>query len=158
MKKVETPWRNGIWYNRDMVTQYNLVDGEKVEMRNVVDWDYPDVKPQMVKTWKYGDFGPANKEVAEISGIENYNLEIPSFFSNIPAVLNDEGTKIYFYGFSKKVDTIEWLSDEDVEKLKEDWDSVEAPSCSYFEANPEIPRKIIWLSGTKYSLNFHNSY
>merc|ERR1719242_1750421 len=146
-KKKRTPWRNGIWYNRDMVTQYNLVDGEKVEMRNVVDWDYPDVKPQMVKTWKYGDFGPANKEVAEISGIENYNLEIPSFFSNIPAVLNDEGTKIYFYGFSKKVDTIEWLSDEDVEKLKEDWDSVEAPSCSYFEANPEIPRKIIWLSG-----------
>ena len=150
-KKVETPWKNGYWYNREMSTQYMLVEGEKVEMRNVVDWDYPDVKPQLVKNWKYGNFGPVkNKEVAEISGIENYNLEIPSFFGTMSAVLNDEGTKIYFYGFSKKVDIIEWLSAEELEKLKDDRDSAEAPTISYFEANPEIPRKVIWLSGISY--------
>ena len=146
-KPKKDPWRNGFWYNRDMVTQYWLVEGDRIEMRNVVDWDYPDVKPQMVKHWKYGDFGPANKEVARVSGIENSNIEIPTFFGATPAVLNDEGTKIYFYGFSKKVDVIEWLSDEEIEYLKEDRDSAEAPTCSYFEANPDIPRKIIWLSG-----------
>ena len=128
-----------------------MVDGEKSELYNLISLDHPDdSKPMITDPWKYGDFGPAKAEVAEITGIKNYNIEIPSFFGTMSAVLNDEGTKIYFYGFSKKVDTIEWLSDEDVEKLKEDWDSAEAPSCSYFEANPEIPRKVIWLSGISY--------
>ena len=116
-------------------------------MRNIIDFDFPDMKPIMEEAWKYGDFGPAKTELVEITGIQNYNIQIPSFFGTMPAVLNDEGDKIYFYGFTKKVDIMEWISPEDMDKLVEDREPADAPTCSYFEPNPDLPRRIIWLSG-----------
>ena len=144
-------WKNGFWYNKDFATQYYMVDGEKSELYNLICLDYPDSKPVLTEPWKYGDLGPAKADVAEITGIQNYNIEIPVFFGGrLPGVVNDEGDKVYFIGFNKNVNIIEWLSTEDIEKLKEDRESADAPSCSYFEANPDIPRKIIWLSGMSY--------
>ena len=116
-------------------------------MRNIIDFDFPDLKPMSTQAWKYGDFGPAKSEVVEMSGIQNYNVEIPSFFGMMPAVLNKEGNKLYFYGFTKKVDIMEWITEEDMKKLLEDREPADAPSCSYFEPNPDVPRRIIWLSG-----------
>ena len=72
-------------------------------MRNIIDFDYPELKPVSTQKWKYGDYGPAKSEVAEMTGIQNYNIEIPSIFGMMPAVLNKEGNKLYFYGFTKKV-------------------------------------------------------
>ena len=130
------------------MTFYIKVDEEKAEMRNIIDFDFPDLKPMSTQAWKYGDYGPAKSEVAEMSGIQNYNIEIPSIFGTMPAVLNKEGNKLYFYGFTKKVDIMEWISEEDMKKLLEDRDPADAPSCPYFEPNPDVPRRIIWLSGT----------
>ena len=144
-------WKNGFWYNKDFATQYYKVDGEKSELYNLICLDYPDSKPILTEPWKYGDFGPTKADVAEITGIQNYNIEIPVFFGGrLPGVVNDEGDKVYFIGFNKNVNIIEWLSTEDIEKLKEDRESADAPSCSYFETNLDIPRKIIWLSGMSY--------
>ena len=42
---------------------------------------------------------------------------------------------------------MEWISEEDMKKLLEDRDPADAPSCSYVEPNPDVPRRIIWLSG-----------
>ena len=148
---MATQWKSGFWYNKDFSTQYYMVDGEKSELYNLISLDHPDdSKPMITDPWKYGDFGPAKAEVAEITGIKNYNIEIPSFFGRMPAVLNAKGDKVYFYGFTKTVNIIEWMSTEGIEKLKVDRDSADAPSCSYFEPKPDIPRKIIWLSGNSY--------
>ena len=144
---MTTPWKNGFWYNKDFSTQYYMVNGEKSELYNLISLDYPDSKPMLTDPWKYGDFGPAKAEVAEVTGIKNYNIEIPSFFGRMPAVLNDKGDKAYFYGFTKAINVIEWLSTESIEKLKEDRDSADAPTCSYFEQKPDAARRIIWLSG-----------
>ena len=101
-----------------------MVDGEKSELYNLICLDYPDSKPILTEPWKYGDLGPAKAEVAEISGIQNYNIEIPMFFGGrVPGVVNDKGDKVYFVGFNKAVNIIEWLSAEDIEKLKEDRES-----------------------------------
>ena len=100
---VQTQWKNGYWYNKDTVTFYIKVDGEKAEMRNIIDFDFPELKPMSTGEWKFGDFGPAKTEVAEMCGIKNYNVQIPSFFGMMSAVLNKEGNKLYFFGFTKKV-------------------------------------------------------
>ena len=42
-------------------------------------------------------------------------------------VVNKDGTSITYLGFNNKVDTLKWLSPEDVEKLKEARDSLETP-------------------------------
>ena len=55
------------------------------------------------------------------------------------------------FGFTKQVDTLECLSDEEMKKILEDREPADAPSCPYFEPNPDAPRKIIWLSGMEYT-------
>ena len=147
--KPQTPWKDGYWYNKNTATMYSYVNGDKTELRYMIDFEFPDMTPISTKSWKYGDFGPANTEVAEVSGIRNYNMEIQSMIgTTIPAVLNEDGNKIYFYGFNRQVDVIEWLSDDDMKKLIDDCESADAPSCPYYEPDPEKPRRIIWLSGT----------
>ena len=146
--KVVTPWKNGYWYNKDTQPFYFHVEGEKAVQSNLVQFDHPDMNAMMSHTWKYGDFGPAKQEIVEVTGIENYNMEIPSLFlGKLPCVLNKEGDKIYFWGFEKKVDKMEWTSEEDMKKILDDREPADAPSCPYFEADPKNPRKIIWLSG-----------
>ena len=87
--------------------------------------------------------------MAEVSGVRNYNMEVQSMIGEtIPAVLNKDGNKIYFYGFNGQVDVIEWLSDDDMKKFIDNCESADAPSCPYYEPDPEKPRRIIWLSGT----------
>ena len=111
----------------------------------------PETKPTFSQPWKYGDFGPAPQEIIDLTGIENYNIEITTIMGTpAPAVLNDEGNKIYMFGFTKQVDTLECLSDEEMKKILEDREPADAPSCPYFEPNPDAPRKIIWLSGMEY--------
>ena len=147
--KTKTPWKDGYWYNKNTATMYLYVNGEKTELRYMIDFEFPDMIPIFTKSWKYGDFGIAKPEVAEVSGIRNYNMEVQSMIGEtIPAVLNEDGNKIYFYGFNGQVDVIEWLSDDDMKKFIENCESADAPSCPYYEPDPEKPRRIIWLSGT----------
>ena len=42
-------------------------------------------------------------------------------------VVDGSGTTITYLGFNNKVDTLKWLSPEDVERLREARDSLEAP-------------------------------
>ena len=143
--KTQTPWKDGYWYNKNAATMYFYVKGERTELRYMIDFDYPDMTPLSTKTWSYGDFGPARTDVAESSGITNYNLEIQSLIgTSMHVVLNKDGNKIYCYGFTNQVDIIEWLSDEDMMQLINERESADAPSCSYYEADPEKPRRIIY--------------
>ena len=149
---MSTPWKNGFWYNKDFSTQYYMIDGEKSELYNLICLDHPDSKPMFTDTWKSGDFGPAKPQVAKITGIQNCNIEISTLFGKMPAILNDEGNKVYYYGFTQTVNIIEQLNPEEIEKLKEDREPADAPTCSYFEPRPDLPRKIIWLSGMYFFL------
>ena len=150
-KEVAYPWKNGYWYNKGVSTMYYNVDGDEAELCSLLKFDYPETKPTFSQPWKYGDFGPAPQEIIDLTGIKNYNIEITTIMGTpAPAVLNNEGNKIYMFGFTKQVDTIECLSDEDMKKILEDREPADAPSCPYFEPNPDAPRKIIWLSGMEY--------
>ena len=64
----KTPWRNGFWFAEKMPSFIFVIDGEKSEGKNFVGLDFPDIQGSFSSTMKFGDFGPAKKEVAEAAG------------------------------------------------------------------------------------------
>ena len=42
--KTRTPWRDGYWSSNKMPSLVLIVDGEKVEGKNIVALDYPDLE------------------------------------------------------------------------------------------------------------------
>ena len=45
--------------------------------------------------------------------------------------MSEDGTKIYSFGMWNCLETLTWQSEEDIQKLTEDRDPMEAPSCHY---------------------------
>ena len=68
--------KNGYWYNEKEKCILYFINGEYIELKNLICLDYPDIKPVMVGTCIYGDFGPAAETVVKASGAKNYNLKI----------------------------------------------------------------------------------
>lgn len=54
----KTPWRNGYWASPNMPAFVWVVDGEKMDAKNMIALDYPDIEGSMVCTIEHGDFGP----------------------------------------------------------------------------------------------------
>ena len=69
-----SPWKNGFWYNKDSPVMITHVDGEIAAMKNLVCLDYPEAKDMMNGTWTFGDFGPADAKMVELTGVQNYNF------------------------------------------------------------------------------------
>ena len=42
--KTQTPWRDGYWSSNKMPSLVLIVDGEKVEGKNIIALDYPDLE------------------------------------------------------------------------------------------------------------------
>merc|ERR1711936_924750 len=59
------PWKSGTWYSPLSISQLFYVDGEKVEIKNVISLDFSDSKPLFSGIWAQGDFGPAKAEIFE---------------------------------------------------------------------------------------------
>ena len=125
------PWRDGFWIVEEMASTIFEVEGEKWLVKNLIALDYPDVESSMPPSrMKYGDFGAASKEMAEATGQEKYNIEIVWYWGDnkMPGYVNDAGTKIHFWNeISKKTQAITWLSPEEMAKIREDRDDINAP-------------------------------
>ena len=154
----KTPWKNGNWYNYAFRSMLQKVVGERVEGRNMICFEYPETKPMFIGSWTYGDFGPVKPEIGEMTGVKNYNIEFDTVMGKCHGVLNRAGTHIHHLGFSKNVEVLEWLNAEEVEQLKQDRDSADAPICSYFDPQPNCPGKIVWLSGMVIFVHTHIEY
>jgi len=100
-------------------------------------------------TWKFGEFGDANPEVAEETGknINNVHINMYKGLIDIKGILSDDGKKITFWSpFGKELDEYYWLSEEEVAAFKDSGDSHDAPP-SHYEIRPEYQGKFIFLSG-----------
>ena len=79
-------------------------------------------------TVKSGEFGPARKEIAEATGVDNCNMELSlENMGNYPGVVNEAGTEITVWGWTNSVEVIKWLSPEEVEKVKEEREHKDTP-------------------------------
>ena len=79
----EHPWKNGYWIDRKESGGIAYVDGENIEFFSHVYLDHPELKPEAKDIYGklvYGDFGPAPPELAELSGIQNFNLRLKLSF------------------------------------------------------------------------------
>ena len=69
-------WRDGKWYSKDDPSLIFFAEGQKVIAKPIICLDYPEVNPSpWIPTWTLGDFGPAQKEILETTGIKNYNIQ-----------------------------------------------------------------------------------
>ena len=113
--------------------------------------DHPKEEGQGKSIWTLGDFGPARQEVQEASGgVQNYNLEMKLNFSvgefKTLGILSEDGETVYAWGLMNDLQISKWLSDEDIEKLRNDREPVDTPSCPY-KIQPENQGMLVWLSG-----------
>ena len=145
------PWRDGFWLSEKAPSFVNVVVGNSLEMKPVIALDYPDIQGESqhepfvtllqgsrnvfisfvggtASTIAYGDFGPAKREIAEATGVSNYNLAF-SFGDKVMfhGVVNEEGTEMTTWGFSNSVEVMKLLSSEDVKRIKEDRDPLDEP-------------------------------
>ena len=124
----KTPWRNGYWASPNMPAYLWVVDGEKVEIKNMIALDYPDIDVGgWACTLKHGNFGPPKKEVADTTGAEHINVEMEMTGLKMPGVMNESGTKFTSLGMTNKGMTLKWLSPEEVKKARENRDDFNAP-------------------------------
>ena len=148
-KSSITPWKNGFYQSTVMPTTIFFIENETFcffpasgKPTNLKD------NPSLNGTIKFGDFGEIHPDVAKASGKNQANTEIIAFGGKFkaPCVLNDEGTKLTYYGPQAAVDAIEWKSEEEIAKYRECGDPVEA--CPHpYKIQPENQGKLLWLSG-----------
>ena len=126
-------FKHGCWFNDQTKWTYVEADDEKAELFNFIRLDHPELPSEFSGSMKVGDFGPASPEVAKISGSEtnNWKLDIP--FMPAVGVMNEEGTKAHCIGLSGKLETWEWKTPEEIEKLKEDREHYKEPSCDHYK-------------------------
>ena len=152
------PWKNGYWCNKKEKCTLAIIDEDRIEFHNTVCLDYPELKlkPEFQRNLIFGDFGPAPKDLVELTGIRNYNMRLPNAGPNenftIDMILNEEGTQISRMSLSpeEKFKVIDWLSHEDLEALKESREYADAPICPYFK--PQVKIYVISCFTRKYSI------
>ena len=152
-KNEEHPWKNGYWIDRKDNGTIFHINGEDIEFFSHVYLDYPELlklEEGNVGKLEYGDFGPAPSELAELSGIQNFNLRLQIKEFKMRLILNDEGTRFYgekMIATQKNFKMREWVSNEMLNEFKESRESAEAPVCQYAKLQPDKLGKIIWFSG-----------
>ena len=128
-------WVNGIWYNYDNKMTFWEIEGDKISMKSHYHFDHPDMKCTTGKI-SYGDFDEAKDEIYRATGYKNYNvlieIDFEGFEFKLNAVITKAKTKMYTWGFTNKMEIINWVKKEELEKIKNIRDPYEAPKNPYW--------------------------
>ena len=151
-EKKKHPWKNGYWLDRKDSGTIAYIKDENIEFFSHIYLDYPELKEEAesIGRLEYGDFGPAPPELAELSGIQNFNLRLETKAFKRRLILNDEGTRYYaekMIATQKNFKIREWANDEKLNEFKESRDSADEPICQYAKFQPDKLGKIVWFSG-----------
>ena len=143
------PWKNGYYQSREMKGLLFLVNGDELLIHptsgipaNLLD------DPTAKGSWKYGNFGVAHPDVVKATDKTHCNVKMVAWdgILDIELNLNDEGTQLTFYGLTNCVDVLRWVSEEELEAIKESGDPVDAMPHQY-KMNPGKEGKLVWISG-----------
>jgi len=143
------PWTDGNYRVKDMSNMVFVVKGEKVSMLMLNDTASAEETDDFKKgTWTYGDYGEAHASIVEASGESNYNIEMTILGGKwiTKGVVASCGKKIFVIGISNELDTYDWITEDQLTALREEGDSVDAPS-SHYKIQPEYQGKLLWISG-----------
>ena len=95
-----------------------IAEGNKMQVKNFVSFDYPDIDAKYGFELEFGDFGEARKELAEAGGKTNLNIYVKSDFFSFKGIVNDEGTEILMW--ESELVTWHHLPEEELKQLMED--------------------------------------
>ena len=143
----KTPWKDGFWYSESNTQLISKVEGNKASYHKHTIFDFPDCKPAIIGTWTFGEFEDAKPEVAEASGQQKCNLEMDFQMMKIYGVLCESGTKVYYWGFSNKMEESHLMNEDDINKIKENRDPLDALPNPYCTSQPDKLGKAFWFSG-----------
>ena len=133
------PWRDGNYSGNNM--EALVLSGEKGSMSGA--------GSILERTFKHGDFGEVDEDIAEITGEAIYTVEMRFDIMGNECVnhgvLVEDGTKFVIKGFSGLL-ILEWVTEEEAQHLANDGDPISAPPSPY-SAEPERQGKLLWISG-----------
>ena len=67
-------WRDGFWANKKMPSAIVAIEGDRLSTKPLIALDYPDIGMGDGGTViKFGDFGPARKEIVEATGTMDFS-------------------------------------------------------------------------------------
>ena len=126
------PWRQGYFKMGEFRAILLQTSGNnKLLWKNLICLDFPDIKADSFQLdCSFGSFGKAQKEVADATGVKEYNFRAESVFVNSKGVMNEDGTKITIWGMANKLEEWVWVDDEMIQRLKDDRDPYDAPRYS----------------------------
>ena len=52
-EEKKTPWKNGYWYNKSQACFLMIIEGEKVELKNLVCLEYPGISYFYIEKWTF---------------------------------------------------------------------------------------------------------
>ena len=144
-----TPWKNGYYRMQGLPSFIFTVQGEHVMQEGVSGkaTNHADI-PLNYGTWKFGDFGEAQADIAKVAGKKNANIEYNLWGGLIAGkgIVSDDGKKVTFWGVANAVDTFEWESEESIKALKESGDPADAPP-SHHKVQPDNQGSFLFVSG-----------
>ena len=123
-REANTPWRDGNY----------KAEGGFVELLFITKEKAVPLGQDFIMTFKYGDFGKASEKIVEMSGEKNYSVEVRfdamgrEFVDR--GVLLEGGTK-FILETMVGVSTLEWIDEEEAERLANDGDPLDAPTSPY---------------------------
>merc|ERR1719193_1497236 len=138
-KANNTPWRDGNYKAEGYFVEQLVLTKEKAVP----------LGQDFTMTFKYGDFGEMSEKIAEMSGEKNYSVEVRleamgrEFIAH--GVLLEGGTK-FILETMVGVSTLEWIDEEEAERLANDGDPLDAPTSPY-KIEPERQGRLIWITG-----------
>ena len=95
-EEKQFPWKSGMWFNKEQGGFLIIIDGEKVEYKNLMVLEYPGATPMFSGKISQGDFGPVPaEEIEKVGGVKNYNLMMDFTMIKVPGVLHKSGTRIH---------------------------------------------------------------
>ena len=132
------PWRDGN-YRGSAFIEALVLTGEKAVVAN----------NSMEMTFKQGVFGEVDEDIAEMTGEKNFTVEI-SFARMGKVVANhgvlvEDGTRFVFKTFGLLL-TLDWMTEEEAERLANDGDPISAPTSPY-TVEPDRQGRLLWLTG-----------
>ena len=132
------PWRDGNYRGEGFVEALVLTGSQAVAA---------DTGLQM--TFKHGVFGDVDEEIAEMTGEKNYTVEMS--FEEMGkvivshGVLMEDGSKFVIRTFGMLL-TLDWVTEEEAERLANDGDPISAPPTPY-KVEPERQGRLVWITG-----------
>ena len=134
------PWRDGNYRGEGFIEVLVLTGEKAVAVANGQSYEM---------TFRHGVFGEVDEEIGERTGEKIYTVEtrfevMGKEIVNY-GVLVEEGTKFFVKTFVG-LWTLEWVTEEEAERLASDGDSILAPTSPY-QLEPERQGRLLWLTG-----------